>query len=61
MRDASHDREGDGHVFDDIIPEISTTKPGDIQVTITKKAVVEVAQNLIKLKPPCKMYLSVTY
>ncbi len=39
MRDASHDREGDGHVFDEhYMPEVSTTKPGDIQVTITKKS-----------------------
>ena len=39
LRDVSHDREGDGHVFDEhYIPEVSTTKPGDIKVTITKKS-----------------------
>lgn len=39
MRDVSHDREGDGHVFDEHHdPEISTTKPGDIKVTITKNS-----------------------
>lgn len=39
LRDVSHDREGDDHVFDEhYIPEVSTTKPGDIKVTITKKS-----------------------
>ena len=43
LRDVSHDRdraEGqDGHVFDEHhIPEVSTTKPGDIKVTINKRS-----------------------
>ena len=39
MGDPGHDRDGKGYVFDEHhIPEVSTTKPGDIQVTITKKS-----------------------
>ena len=44
MRDVSHDRDkgsrqDDGYVFDEHFnPEVSTTKPGDIKLTITKKS-----------------------
>ena len=39
MGDPEHDRDGKGYVFDEhYIPEVSTTKPGDIQVTVTKKS-----------------------
>jgi len=39
MRDVSHDRDGHGYVFDEHFdPEVSTTKPGDIKLTITKKS-----------------------
>ena len=39
MRDFGHDREFEGYVFDEHYnPEISTTKPGDIKLTITKKS-----------------------
>ena len=39
MRDVSHDRGGHGYVFDEHFdPEVSTTKPGDIKLTITKKS-----------------------
>ena len=39
MRDGSHDRDGHGYVFDEHFnPEVSTTKPGDIKLTITKKS-----------------------
>ena len=38
MGDLSHDREGDGYIFDQHInPEISAIKPGDIKITITKQ------------------------
>jgi len=39
MRDVGHDREGHGYVFDEHFdPEVSTTKPGDIKLTITKNS-----------------------
>ena len=39
MRDVGHDRDGHGYVFDEHFnPEVSTTKPGDIKLTITKKS-----------------------
>lgn len=44
MRDVGHDRDKDsrqdeGYVFDEHFdPEVSTTKPGDIKLTITKKS-----------------------
>lgn len=39
LKDAGHDRSGHGYVFDEHFdPEVSTTKPGDIKLTITKKS-----------------------